>query len=80
MTSLLTRKPLLAAAVGLGVAFAAGYAIAAQPHMQAALNALQTAKTELQQAEANKAGHRENAIKLVNEAIAETQAGIDAAK
>jgi hypothetical protein len=58
--------------------FASGCVVAAQPHMQNALAALQNARAELQVAEANKAGHRVNAIRLVNEAIGEVQAGIAA--
>ena len=46
--------------------------------MMNALAALQNARTELQVAEANKAGHRVNALRLVNEAIGEVQAGIAA--
>jgi hypothetical protein len=56
--------------------FAGGCVVAAQPHMQNALAALQNARAELQVAEANKGGHRANAIRLVNEAISEVQAGI----
>jgi hypothetical protein len=53
-------------------------ATAAQPHMQNALNALYTAKNELDAASTNKAGHRVNAINYVNDAIAEVKAGIAA--
>jgi hypothetical protein len=59
-------------------AFAAGVAYAAQPHMHAALRMLQNASGELQAAEADKAGHRVAAIKLVSDAINEVQAGIAA--
>ncbi len=81
MTSFFGRR---FAVVGLCVAlaagsFAAGVAYAAQPRMQAALGFLQNAKGELQAAEANKGGHRVNAIRLINEAIAEVEAGISAA-
>ena len=57
-----------------------GYAVgqAQQPHMQAALGDLQGAKAELQVAERNKAGHRVNALNLVNQAIGEVSAGIAA--
>jgi hypothetical protein len=47
-----------------------------QPHMQNALVALQNALSELQQAEPNKGGHRENAIQLTKEAITEVEMGI----
>ena len=61
-----------------GGAFAAGLAYAAQPHMEAALNALFTAQSELKVAEHNKGGHRVKALDLVNSAIAHVQAGIAA--
>jgi hypothetical protein len=60
------------------VSFTGGYVVAAQPHMQNALGALQNARSELQMAESNKAGHRVNALRLVNEAIVEVQAGVAA--
>jgi hypothetical protein len=49
-----------------------------QPHMQAALDALNNAKSELDQATADKGGHRANAISLVNQAIDEVTKGIAA--
>jgi hypothetical protein len=49
-----------------------------QPHMQAALNALQTARTELQAAEHDKAGHREKALEMVDRAIEQTKRGLAA--
>lgn len=61
----------------LGLGFAAGTAAAErQPHMRAALRALTTAKTQLQQAEPDKGGHREKALQRVTDAISEVQAGI----
>ena len=66
---------LLFAAI-LTVGFLVGRATAAQPHMQAALDHLVAAKAELQAAEENKGGHRTAALKLVNQAIAEVNAGI----
>jgi len=60
------------------VSFASGCVVAAQPHMQNALGALQNARSELQVAEANKGGHRVAALRLINEAIGEVQAGIAA--
>jgi hypothetical protein len=53
-----------------------GIAVAAQPHMQSALSALYTARTQLTSAEADKGGHRDNAIGLVNQAIAQVKAGM----
>ena len=49
-----------------------------QPHMQAALDALNNAKSELEQATADKGGHRANAINLVKQAIDEVTMGIAA--
>lgn len=67
----------LAAALGIGACVGA---TAAQPHMDNALDALRNARSELQAAEPNKGGHRERAISLVNQAIDETQMGIDWAR
>jgi len=58
--------------------FSAGYLIAAQPHMQAALQHLNSAKAQLQKATSNKGGHRVKAISLVKQAIDEVQKGIAA--
>ena len=48
-----------------------------QPHMRAALEALQTAKAELEAAEHNKGGHREKALELVKAAIEQTKKGVE---
>lgn len=53
---------------------------APQPHMQAALRALNNASTQLQAASDDKAGHRAKAIRLVSDAINEVQQGIQAGK
>jgi hypothetical protein len=58
------------------LSFGIVYAIAAQPHMNAALNLLQSARAELVQAVPNKGGHRERAIDLVDRAIKQVKAGI----
>ena len=63
-----------------GGAFIAGCAIAAQPHMDNAMNALLNARSELQVAEHNKGGHRVAALDLVNRAINQVQLGIDAGR
>ena len=60
------------------VSFAGGCVMAAQPRMVNALNYLQNARAELQAAERDKGGHRVNALRLINEAIGEVQAGIAA--
>ena len=51
-----------------------------QPNMQAALGNLRSAKASLQRAVPDKAGHRDKAIGLVDQAIAEVQAGMAAAR
>jgi hypothetical protein len=61
-----------------GGAFATGLAYAAQPHMEAALNALLTAQTELRVAEHDKGGHRAKALDLVDRAIQQVRLGIAA--
>ncbi len=50
----------------------------AQPHMEAALSALQHAQSELQSAEHDKGGWRELAVQGVEKAITQTQKGIAA--
>ena len=47
-----------------------------QPFMKAARADLNTARNQLQQATPDKGGHRVKAIELVNDAIAEVNAGI----
>jgi hypothetical protein len=54
-----------------------GEALAAQPHMHAALDDLRAARSELMTATHDKGGHRVEALRLTNAAITETQAGID---
>jgi HAMP domain-containing protein len=71
-----TRLMLIGLTVAMAASFAAGFAIAAQPHMQNALRALRNAKAELETATPDKAGHRVKAIGLVDQAIAEVNAGI----
>ena len=68
------------AACLLGVGFGTGLVVAAQPHMVNALHALERANSELESAATDKAGHRVAAMRLVNEAIGEVQAGIAAGR
>ena len=49
-----------------------------QPHMRAALDDLKNARNNLVQATADKGGHRANAIKLIDQAIDEVNAGVAA--
>ena len=76
----MNRLNVAGAAVAVAGVFAAGMAVgsagAAQPHMQSALRSLITARAELVAALPNKGGHRANAIRLTDQAIAETRAGI----
>jgi hypothetical protein len=53
-----------------------GYALGAQPRMDAALAPLQNARAELEAAVPNKGGHRERAIELVDRAIVQVREGI----
>jgi len=74
----LAAVAVIAASAGAGTMyFTAGEAGAEnQPHMRAALGSLQTARNQLQNATADKGGHRAKAIDLVNAAIAEVNRGI----
>jgi cellobiose-specific phosphotransferase system component IIA len=51
-------------------------AMADQPKMQAALQSLQQAKASLNEATADKGGHRGKAMKLIDQALKEVEAGI----
>ncbi|HEY7388248.1 MAG TPA: hypothetical protein VH640_07050 [Bryobacteraceae bacterium] len=70
-------KHLLAAGAA-GMAAAATAEAAPQPHMQAALRALNNAQAQLEKAIPDKAGHRVRALELVKQAIRETEEGIAA--
>jgi hypothetical protein len=74
----MTPKGIVAAAAVAGIAFAAGFAIAAQPKMEAALHSLEHARGDLDAAEHDKGGHRVKALKLIDEAIEEVRLGIKA--
>jgi len=58
----------------------AGRAHAAQSHMVSARGHLRSARQELRDALADKGGHRERAIVLVDSAIGEVDAGIEYAR
>lgn len=71
----------------VAVAFTAGIVTATagfaayhqdQPHMNKALESLQAASGHLKEAEHNKGGHRADAEKLVQQAIAQVKMGIEA--
>jgi hypothetical protein len=69
---------LITLAIGTGVLV--GRVSADQPHMQSALEHLRGAKHELERAEADKGGHRDRAMELTNDAIAQTEKGIEYAR
>lgn len=73
-----TRVRMLSVAMVSALAGAAigGAAMAGQPHMWNALHDLQTARSQLNAAAADKGGHRDAAINLVDQAITEVNAGI----
>ena len=80
----LSRRNMITAG---GIALAAGSAallaspaMADQGNMDAALRQLGQALESLRRAQSNKGGNRERAIGLVEQAIAETQAGIEYAR
>ena len=74
MTTSFARRLLLGTAIATGMGI--GYAIGAQPHMTASLDLLQSARAELTAATPNKGSHRERALGLIDQAIAEVRAGI----
>jgi hypothetical protein len=82
MTGLSRRQVLVgaAAAASIAPALLTDRAQADQPHMDAALDALKTARHELDNATADKGGHRARAIALVKDAIGEVEKGIEWAK
>lgn len=75
MAQLISRKSLLLGAA-IATAFSVGYAVGAQPHMEAALGLLQNARNELAAAEPNKGGHRERGLALIDQAIEQVRGGI----
>jgi hypothetical protein len=83
---MIDRKTLTGFFLGAGVSLIGAYLLSGgfaqaqtgfnQPHMQAALGALNTARSELQAGATNKGGHRVAALNHVNAAIVEVEAGI----
>jgi len=67
---------LLTAAAFAGGMLASAPLRADQPHMQAALDALETAERQLNDATRDKGGHRSAALKHVHAAIREVREGI----
>ena len=74
----MVKKIFIALVTGLLIGGAVGsWAAVHQPHMMAALDALKTAKMELENAEHNKGGHRVKALEFVHKAISQTEKGIE---
>jgi hypothetical protein len=61
----------------LAIGAAIGAALAEQPHMQAALDALKSARAELVAGTPTKGGHRVEALRLTNLAIGEVEKAIE---
>lgn len=81
MRSLNVRLGILALVFALFfAALGAGTALAAQTYMLNARGDLQSALSNLENAQANKGGHRVNAINLVKQAINEVNLGIQYAQ
>ena len=78
MTSTPSRRDMLRiAAARPALALTATPALAYQGNMERALSALEAALQSLQAATPNKGGHRERAMRLIEHAMGEVQAGID---
>jgi hypothetical protein len=78
----MTRRDLAALAAGGALAVGMVGAVATpaaayQGNMERAMSALYEALASLRESTPNKGGHREKAMQLVQQAIAETQAGIE---
>jgi len=69
--------PLLVIIVLVGGYVAGCASGSGQPHMVAARDELRAARGELEAAEANKGGHRERAISLIDDAIGQVNDGIN---
>ena len=62
--------------VGMFLGAAVPLAYCYEPHMEAALRHLQSARVELERAIPDKGGHREKAINLIDRAIVQLNEGI----
>ena len=83
MLRLFSKSPAVVLVTGLAAGAILGgacVAVAEQVHMQNALRALENARNQLVEAVADKGGHRDRAIGLVDQAIGETRAGIQYAR
>jgi len=69
-------RMLSVAVVAMGIGLGTGIAVAGQPQMNGALNALQSAQSYLNQVTMKKGGHASAARRLVAQAIVQVQEGI----
>jgi hypothetical protein len=72
-----TRMKVTQLLVAAALATSSAMCFADQPNMEAALVALQQARDSLQNATADKGGHRVRALRTINQAIAEVKTGIE---
>ncbi|WMS44224.1 hypothetical protein RDV64_07490 [Acuticoccus sp. MNP-M23] len=79
MMKITKRDTAIAAAAFLVAGGIVGTAMANQPRMDRAIGLLQQARGELQDAPANKGGHRVKALNLIDQAIKEVRLGKQAA-
>jgi len=71
-----TAALVLSTAVALTAGTVAGYSYASQPRMQAAIDHLEAAERELANADNDKGGHRNKALSLTRQALAEARRGV----
>jgi Spy/CpxP family protein refolding chaperone len=71
-----TRNSALFAALAAATGLAAGYAMASQPRMNAALDHLNAAERELVAADNDKGGHRQRALELTRRAQEQVRKGM----
>jgi hypothetical protein len=76
----LFRMAAAGAAAASALSLSSTAAEAYQGNMERAVSALYDALASLRESTPNKGGHREKAMQLVQQAIAETQAGIEFAE
>ncbi len=67
---------LLVAGLAAGAGLFAGYTVASQPRMDAALGHLNAAERELMAADNDKGGHRQRALQLTREAEEQVRKGM----
>jgi hypothetical protein len=79
MSGAISRRTAISRILPAAVVAAAAPSLAkaeGQPHMQEALDSLRAARRQLLAATPDKGGHRQRAVRLVNQAIAEVERGV----